>query len=356
MKKFLLVILSCLVFAGCSCSNEECKCPNDTTNTENVEKVVVTDYSELYRQTVRSVVMIKVQKKNDKNNVISTGSGVVAYEGDGRAYIYTNAHVVEKLTTEYEVEVFFSNELGRLSGSSEIVNYNYVYKDIYEDVAVIEINKSEKYKLATLANSDLVENGDFVYTIGSPLANFNYTTSGNVSSVKVPVELKHGLVAYTIMMDATINGGNSGGAVFDKEGKLIGITTFEYNVIPGLYGILPINYFDKVAKFLLSSNISRYTRPTLNLDLSSIDEMGSKKQSYGISDYISTGVYITSSRETISGIYSDTIITAVNGKTITSKTDYEIELLKYKVGDKITITTINTDGLNIQHKEVTLHG
>lgn len=369
IKKILLVSLSCLLVAGCSCSKEECKCPNDTTNTTEVEKVVITDYSKLYKDTVRSVVMVKVQKKNDKNSILSTGSGVVAFEEDGRAYIYTNAHVVKGLTTEYEVEVFFSDESGNPSGASEIVNYDYVYKDLKEDVAVIEINKSEKYKLAKIANSDLVEIGDFVYTIGSPLSKFNYTTSGNVASVKSPVQFDasntgYPTTVYTIMFDAAINEGNSGGALFNDKGELVGITSLKYNQLKdesgkiynayGMYGALPVNYFDKVAKHLIV-NENNYVRPSLNLELLSINEMGSRKQSYGISDYVSTGVYVIDSRETSNGIYSSTIITAINNKSIRSTVDFYTEILKYNIGDKIVLTITNKDGLNAQNKEVTLH-
>lgn len=356
IKIFLLFIMVVLV-GGCSCSNEECKCPNDSTTTENHETVVINDYSELYKQTVQSVVMIRVQKKNDKSSVLATGSGVVAYQVENRAYVYTNAHVVKGVTTEYEVEIIFSDENGFPSGESQVVNSNYVYKDLYEDVAVIEIRASSKYKLATLADSDKLERGDWIYTIGSPLSKFNYTTSGNVSSTRVPIGLdssKTGVntTVYAIMFDAAINEGNSGGALFNSKGELVGITTLKYDEVYGMYGALPINFFDVVAKYLMV-NDSNYVRPALNIELLSIDEMGSRKGQYGISDYITSGAYILSSRE--ASISAQNIITAVNGKTIKSAADFVIELLKYNVGNKITITTVDKDNLSIKTVEVTLH-
>ena len=127
--KILLVLMLVVFVGGCSCSNGECNCPDDNGSTTNTETVVINDYSELYKQTVRSVVIIRVQKKNDKNYLLSTGSGVVAYEDGNRAYVYTNAHVFKGATNEYEVEIIFSDENGFPSGASEVVNLNSVFKD-----------------------------------------------------------------------------------------------------------------------------------------------------------------------------------------------------------------------------------
>lgn len=362
MKRILFVIAMFVLVTGCSCSKEECKCPTDNGEVNETETIVLNDYSQLYKQTVKSVVMLKVQKKNDKATVIATGSGVVAYESNnGRAYVYTNAHVVKGLTTEYEVEVFFSNDEGNFSGDSEVVNYDKVYKDPYEDVAVLEIMKSSKYNLASIGDSDSLEKGDFVYTIGSPLSKFNYTTAGHVSSVNTAIELNtsnlpHATRVYAIMFDAAINQGNSGGALFNEEGKLVGITTLKYDDVYGMYGALPINFFDKVAKYLMV-NRSSYVRPILNLDLLSVDELGSRKEQYNInSEYVKNGAYILRTREGNSNIIEGHVIVAVNGKTIKSVADFEMELLKYKVYDEITITTITSQGLPGKTFSVILHG
>lgn len=361
MKKILFILMMLVLVTGCSCSNEECKCPTDNGEVNETETVVINDYTDLYTQTVRSVVMLRIQKKNDKSTVIATGSGVVAYESNnGRAYVYTNAHVVKGLTTEYEVEVFFSNDKGNFSGESEVVDYTKVYKDLYEDVAVIEIMKSSKYKLATIGDSEALEKGDFVYTIGSPLSKFNYTTAGHVSSVNTAIELdssKTGVTTrvYAIMFDAAINEGNSGGALFNEEGKLVGITTLKYDEVYGMYGALPINFFDKVAKYLMVNRTS-YVRPILNLDLLSVDELGSRKEQYNInSEYVKNGAYILRTREGNANIIEGHVIVAINGKTVKSVADFEMELLKYKVFDEVTITTTTSQGLPGKTFSVVLH-
>ena len=363
--KILLVLMFVVLVGGCSCSNGECNCPDDSGSTANTETVVISDYSELYKQTVRSVVMIRVQKKNDKGYLLSTGSGVVAYEDGNRAYVYTNAHIFKGATNEYEVEIIFSNEYGVPSGAREVVKLNSVFKDPYEDTAVIEISRSNKYTLATLGNSDNLERGDWIYTIGSPLAKFNYTTSGNVSSVKSPIDLDSSgtgipTTVYAVMFDAPINEGNSGGALFNSEGKLVGITTFKYKntqseAVFGLFGALPINYFDKVAKYLMIRQ-TEYARPVLNLELISVNEMGSRRGDYGISSYVTTGAYIKTSTEAGMLSLQENIIIAVNGVQIKSAEDFGAELLKYNVGDQVTITTVNKDGLSNKNTQVVLHG
>ncbi len=359
---YLLLVMVLLV--GCSCSNDQCKCPGDDGNASEEYKQEITDYSELIEATARSVVMIKVQNQDSKQ-VIATGSGVVAFEtgtcinsnyiNQKCAYIITNAHVVNKLTSGYEVEVMFSTSDGFMSGESEIAML--VGKDYYEDVAVLEILKSEKYSLATIGDSSSINRGDFVYTIGSPLGKFNYTTAGNISSYNVPIEIDNSRVGkettvYAILTDAPINEGNSGGGLFDKDGKLIGITTLKYDDTTGMYGSLPINYFMKVANYLLVNN-TNYVRPTLNLTLLSIPELGSSKETYGISDYVKTGVYIQASLE--GNVESGTVIKKVNGVSVDDEAQYFVELLKYNIGDSVTLEVVNKDGLNVRTVTAVLH-
>lgn len=355
ISKYLLIVLLGFTLIGSGCSNDECKCPSDENQTtEQVYPTITNGYTDLYKQTVESVVMVKVQRKSN-GEVKATGSGVVILEQGDFAYIATNAHVIKDMTNDFEVEVFFSDSKGFLSGKSEIATIS--GKDFNEDVAILEINKSTKYKLATIGNSSTIEKGDFVYTIGSPFQKFNHTTAGYISNYNVRIDIdmiNSGVLTpiYAILFDAPINNGNSGGALFDEEGKLIGITTLKYDEMDGIYGALPINHYMKVAKHLISTG-SKYVRPSLSLTLLSINEMGSLRENYDISDDIISGVYVQNSLEP--NIASQSIITEINGVDVYSNTDLQIEILKYKVGDSVTLTLINRDGLNNRQISVTLH-
>lgn len=360
ISKFLLVGLMAFAIGGCSCSDEKCTCPADEQNTvEEQYPTINSGYKDLYSQTAQSVVMIRVQRKNN-GEIKATGSGVVVFEEGEYGYIVTNAHVIKDLSTEHEIEVFFSNEKGFMSGKSEIATV--MGKDFSEDVAILAVSRSSKYKVATLGDSSKIEKGDFVYTIGSPQQKFNHTTSGTISNYNVKIDIdmsSSGYLTpvYAILFDAPINNGNSGGALFNHEGKLIGITTLKYEELDGLYGALPINYFMKVAKYLLvRQSGTRYVRPTLNLTLLSIDEMGSLKENYDISETINSGVYVQNALEQgISSQILGSVITEINGIKINSKSELQVEILKYNVGDTITLTVVNKDGLNVRQVSAVLH-
>lgn len=355
IKKFLVVTLMALIVGGCSCTNNECNCPKDDTPTnEETYTTINNGYSDLYKQTTESVVMIKLQRKSN-GEVKATGSGVVVFEEGNYAYIITNAHVVKDLTNEFQIEVFFANQDGFKSGKSEIATL--MGRDFKEDVAILKITKSEKYKVATLGDSSKVNKGDFVYTIGSPYQKFNHTTSGTVSNynVKIDIDMVNSGVltpVYAIIFDAPINNGNSGGALFNSKGELIGITTLKYDEVEGMYGALPINYFMKVAKELLVSGLS-YQRPVLNLTLLSINEMGELRKNYNISETIYTGVYVQNSLE--GSIVSQSIIMEVNGIKVNSSEEFQVEILKHSIGEAITLTLVNKDGLNSRQVTITLH-
>lgn len=369
-NKFLAVALMGVTVAGCSCSNDECKCPSDTGNGAEMQGTLLNGYAEQYKESVESVVMVKMQKKNN-GEVKFTGSGVVFFEEGQSAYIITNAHVLKDFSNSFEVEVHFSNSEGELSGKSEIAKVHSSYIDYYEDIAVLEINKSTKYKVAKIGDSDNLDKGDGVYTIGSPLQIFNHITDGVISNYnhEIAIDMSNSQIktnVYAILTNAPLNNGNSGGGLFNSKGELIGITTFKYNKISNsaealedqnttltdVFGALPINHAIKVAKHLISST-QDYTRPNLSLTMLSINKMGASRENYGISSNIYTGVYVQNSTE--ANIPVQTIITKVNNVIVDSKEELMVQILKYKIGDTVTLTIMNKDGMNERTVNVTLH-
>lgn len=355
MKKVLMILFMAVMMCGCSCNKDNVKCPSDKDgNSQETTTIIKNEYTKLYEDTAKSVV--KVVLKNIQTKKVSfQGSGVVVFEEGDYAYVATNYHVISELTSSLEIEVYFSNEKGVQSGKSEIATV--IGKDSNEDVALLRINKSDKYKVATIGNSDLSKNGDFIYTIGSPLDYFNVTTAGYITSTNivtkydvnknnVPVDI------YEITFNAPISAGNSGGALFNDKGELIGITTYNHTDITYFYSALPINYFMKVARYVLAEG-REYTRPSLNISTLSINTIGVDRTLYGIADDIYTGVYVRESRE--SNISAQSIIKAINGVEIKNINDFGKELLKYSVGETITLTLTNKDGLNERTVSVVLH-
>lgn len=355
MKKVLMMLLMAVMMCGCSCEKTEVKCPSDKDeNTQETNTVIKNEYTQLYEESVKSVV--KVVLKNIQTKKVSfQGSGVVVFEEGDYAYVATNYHVISELSSSLEIEVYFSNEKGVQSGKSEIATV--IGKDSNEDVALLRINKSDKYKVASIGNSDLTKHGDFIYTIGSPLDYFNVTTAGYITSTNVLTKYdvdkdNVSVDVYEITFNAPISAGNSGGALFNSNGELIGITTYNHTDITYFYSALPINYYMKVAKYILAEG-REYTRPSLNISILSINTIGVDRTLYGIADDVYTGVYIRESRE--SNISAQSIIKAVNGVDVKNANDYGKELLKYSVGETITLTLTNKDGLNERIVNVVLH-
>ena len=99
-------------------------------------------------------------------------------------------------------------------------------------------------------------------------------------------------------------------------------------------------------------NLPYYVRPVVNLTLLSINEMGTMREKYGISDSITTGVYVQNSLE--GSIGAQSIITEINNVKVNSTAEFNVELLKYSVGETVILTLINKDGLNTRQVAVTL--
>jgi len=138
------------------------------------------------------------------------GSGVIL---DERGYIVTNYHVVDKSA---KIAVHFSNGLRKYA---ELVGF-----DQQNDIAVLKVNIKTP-AVAELGNSSKVRAGDVVMAIGTPFGLFeNSVTKGIISSIN------HGPLYPKIQTDAAVNYGNSGGALINAQGQVIGISSAKFSI------------------------------------------------------------------------------------------------------------------------------
>lgn len=140
---------------------------------------------------------------------IGTGSGVIISE-DG--YIVTNNHVIKDAT---ELEVTLNNNK---SYKAKLIG-----TDSKMDIALLKINADEKLPYTTFADSDQVKVGEWVLAVGNPY-NLNSTVTAGIVSAKARNLENNGLQSF-IQTDAAVNPGNSGGALVNIRGELIGINT-----------------------------------------------------------------------------------------------------------------------------------
>lgn len=271
--------------------------------------------------------------------VEGVGSGVVVSQ-DG--YILTNAHVVQDGKAE-KIEVLLTN--GKKS-SAKLLWY-----DTTLDLAVIKTDMTG-LKPVEMGDSDKVQIGDKAIAIGNPLGlDLQSTlTSGYISGKDRTITLQNGLQMDGLMQtDAAINSGNSGGGLFDQEGKLIGINTAKASA-EGIGFTIPIN----VAKTIVDNIVSGGSFEGVKLGISGVD-VKTFQQATGQKLSIDKGIYVVEvvrgSSAQKAGVTRGDIITKVNGKEINTMSSLKKALLEVRPQQKGKITVYrdgNTKDLDIE--------
>ena len=258
--------------------------------------------------------------------VEGVGSGVVVSK-DG--YILTNAHVVQDGKAE-KIEVLLTN--GKKS-SAKLLWY-----DTTLDLAVIKTDMTG-LKPVEMGDSDKVQIGDKAIAIGNPLGlDLQSTlTSGYISGKDRTITLQNGLQMDGLMQtDAAINSGNSGGGLFDQEGKLIGINTAKASA-EGIGFTIPIN----VAKTIVDNIVSGGSFEGVKLGISGVD-VKTFQQATGQKLSIDKGIYVVEvvreSSAQKAGVTRGDIITKVNGKEINTMSSLKKALLEVRPQQKGKIT------------------
>ena len=279
------------------------------------------------------------------NRAAGSGSGVV-YRKDGNSvYIITNHHVIDGAQ---RIEVIFS--------SGESAEATLLGSDQYGDIAVLKLNVDFDVHVYKIGDSDLLDTGEVVLAVGSPLG-IEYAgtvTQGIVSapSRNVPVDLNEDGTddwdMTVIQTDAAINPGNSGGALINSVGELIGITSMKFasEEVEGMGFALPINETLNLVEEIISSG--KVNRPTLGISAISLDRFSSYElYMYKINTNLRKGIYVASvqrnSAADKAGIKAGDVIVSADGKEIEEYKDFLSMLYRHKANDTVEMT-INRNG------------
>ena len=271
--------------------------------------------------------------------VQGAGSGVIVKE-DG--YIATNYHVIQGAN---KVQVTLHN--------GESYPATIIGSDPANDIAVIKID-AKGLTTATVGDSSTVDVGDLAVAIGNPLGQLGGTaTTGIISALDRTLDVE-GTTLTLMQTDAAINGGNSGGGLFNSKGELIGIVESKASAVgvEGLAFALPINTVSPIINDLIENggNVqAAQGTPAVGVVISDVSEENA--QYYGLE---SAGVYIaqvTGENATKAGFQPEDRIVSFNGTEIKNSNDFITLVRKCKIGDTVTIV-VSRKGQQLEIKTV----
>lgn len=279
----------------------------------------------------------------------ASGSGVLISE-DG--YIVTNNHVIEGAD---EINITLPN---RKSYKGTVIG-----TDPSSDLAVVKI-EGHNFPYLVYGNSDDAKLGQWVLAIGYPL-NLDVTVSAGIVSAKsrsIGINSRNGEVKNAvesfIQTDAAVNPGNSGGALINTNGELIGINSAIASgtgYYAGVSYAIPVNIVKKAVADIIKYGTVQ--RAYIGISYAPSEMSDEQKKEAGVKE--GDGVYVLDVPEggaaKIAGIKKGDFITKVNGVAVTTGPEMVEQVSRYKPGDKITITYTrdgkeNTVNLTLKNK------
>jgi S1-C subfamily serine protease len=260
-----------------------------------------------------------------------TGSGVI-YTSDG--YIITNNHVVD-FADEFEVTTFNNEKYkAKLIGK---------YED--GDLAVLKIDAKN---LSTLlpANSDEAKIGQWVLAVGNPMNLRSTVTAGIISAKGRDINIIQGKapIESFIQTDAVVNPGNSGGALVDTDGRLLGINTAiatKTGWFEGYSFAIPINLVKRIVDDLIANG--SYERGFLGVNILNLDSETAKELGLKITQGVVVESLIDGGAAQYSGLQPQDVIVEANGKSVKTVPDLLEIVGSSKVGQTVNLV-VNRKG------------
>ena len=333
IRKLLSIVLLCSLIFGVT-----------VIGTSNTASAAYDELSpaDLYEENVNSTVGITISAKTTSRygygyTYEASGSGFIISD-DG--YVLTNCHVIsgyDKVTVAtYDQETY----------DATVIGY-----DESSDIAVLKID-AENLKPVTLGDSSKLRVGDTVYAIGNPLGELTFSlTRGIVSALSRNISTESGSSMGLIQTDCAINSGNSGGALFNASGEVIGITNAKFSSsgsmeaeIDNIGFAIPINSVKRIVTSIIENGY--VLKPYIGIAVSPLSE-----ETAGIIG-IKSGAVVQDVTEDApadqAGIKVNDVIIKVDDKVIRDSTDLVQVIADTDPGEIVTFTIYR------QGKELTL--
>ena len=281
----------------------------------------------------------------------SVGSGIIIGQTDSELLILTNNHVVEgneKLTVSFV--------------DNESVEANVKGTDSTKDLAVVAVKISDvkdstmdEIAVATMGDSSKLEVGEQVVAIGNALGYGQSVTSGIVSATERTLDGYEG--GTLIQTDAAINPGNSGGALLNSNGEVIGINTAKVatDSVVGMGYAIPISDASDTIQNLMNqetkTKVSEAEQGYLGIQGVDVSDESAKMYNMPTGVYISDVVKNGGAQQ--AGLTKGSVITGLEGTTISDMNSLKEQLQYYRVGDKVKVT-VQVPGNNGEYTEKTV--
>ena len=321
-----------------------------------------TDTMKSANSTVKSVVT--VENEGTKNTSVPNntskadneiGSGVVYKKVGDSLFIMTNAHVVGNKDKQ---KITF--------GNNKSVQGKVIGTDKWSDIAVIKAKSADdSVKAITIGNSNHLVLGEPIIVVGNPLGvDFKESVSdGIVSGLDrhVPVDIdkddSYDVLMKAFQINAPVNPGNSGGAVVDRDGKLIGIVSLKIDMdnVEGMGFAIPINDAQKIAAHLEKEGKIEYPNTGIKIkNVADIDD--DERQSIKLPDSVKNGIIVGEVKPNApgdkSGLKKDDVIVELDGKRIEDNLRYRQIIFSHREDKSKLKAKVYRDGkvINIDIK------
>lgn len=286
--------------------------------------------SQVYASNVNSTVGITTSVTTNfwgyQTTSAASGSGFII-SSDG--YILTNYHVVEE-SDKISVSLYDGTAY-----DAQLIGY-----DESNDIAVLKV-EADNLIPVILGDSDQLNVGDSVVAIGNPLGELTFSlTSGTISAVDRKITLSRTVSMNLIQTDCAINSGNSGGALFNLYGEVIGITNTKYSTssateasIDNIGFAIPVNNILYIVESIIEKGY--VSKPYIGVMVSDVSE---QIQLYGIPKGAAVQSVTENGPADKTGLQPGDIVTHINENTISSSSDLVDIVSSSMPGDTLVLT------------------
>ena len=295
-----------------------------------------------------------------KYQVQGAGTGVIIGENDSELLIATNNHVIEGAT---QVSVGFVDE--------SVISAQIKGFDEDHDLAVVAVKLSDisevtrsQIRVATVGDSDALVLGQQVVAIGNALGYGQSVTSGYVSALNRSLQLSDGTNTFTsdglIQTDAAINSGNSGGALLNMKGELVGINEAKRSGNGQQASVDNVGFAIPMAKAepILEELMNENTREQLEddkrgyLGITCADVTSEYSQIYNMPEGVCVTSVVSGGPADQAGIRKGDVITKFDGKSVTSYSKLENRLKYYSSGEEVPVVIQRASGSSYKEQTV----